>query len=254
MASPRQKAERVYGLSAALTTFDERPDAVLSIAHTEDARYALAGMLKRAARLRIAYREVDDATLARMAQSVHHEGVCLLVKPKPALDVGALTQSARERGLVLALDGVENPHNVGAILRSAAYFGVRATVYASQGTESSLAPQLSAAARRVAEGGAELVEVSRVERLAPVLKQLKAAGMCVIGSDAHGKEPLSALRWPARSVIVLGHEQHGLSREVRAQCQKLVSIPGSERIDSLNVSVAAGIFMASYAAKHGVGA
>jgi TrmH RNA methyltransferase len=239
-------------LSAALTTFEARPDAVLSIAHTEAVRHELAGMLKRAARLRIAYREVDAETLARMAQSVHHEGVCLLVRPKPALDLGDLTRTTRERGLVLALDGVENPHNVGAILRSAAYFGVRAVVYASEAHESSLVPQLSAAARRVAEGGAELVEVSRVERLAPVLKQLKAAGMSIIGSDAHAKEALPSLRWPARSVIVLGHEQHGMSREVRAQCQKLVGIPGSERIDSLNVSVAAGIFLASYAAKHGV--
>ena len=94
----------------------------MSIAYTAAVRKPLADMLRAAARRHIAYREVDTEELARMAQSVHHEGVCLLVAARPAPKLSELLKSVRDGGLLLALDGVENPHNIGAILRSAAYF------------------------------------------------------------------------------------------------------------------------------------
>jgi TrmH RNA methyltransferase len=244
----KPKGERVYGLSAALATFAQRPDAVLSIAHTEAVRAQVAEMLRAAAKKRIAYREVDEEALTKLAQSVHHEGVCLLVRPKPAPTLEALARATGQRGLVLALDGVQNPHNVGAILRSAAYFGAAALLYASEE-----ASPLSAAARRVAEGGAEHVSVVHQAELAPALRQFEQAGFTIVGSDAHAPTSLGKFQWPARSVLVLGHEQRGLTKPVRALCRSLIAIPGSAQVDSLNVSVAAGIFLASYAGAHGVG-
>ncbi|MET0384546.1 MAG: RNA methyltransferase [Polyangiales bacterium] len=250
----RQVAERVYGLAAAKAAFAARPDAVVSIAYTESLRHVLADMLRNAARRRIAYREVDEDELGRMAQSVHHEGICLLVQPRSALTPQALLESLRERGLLLALDGVQNPHNVGAILRSAAYFGVRGLIQPAARTESSQpGMSLSAAARRVAEGGAEHVPVLRVPELPALLATAQRAGITIIGSDAHAETSVDDYRWPARSLLVLGHEQHGLSREARAACQTTLRIAGSEHIDSLNVSVAAGIFLASYVRMHGAG-
>ena len=242
-AAKQPKGERVYGLSAALAAFAARPDDVLSIAHTEAVRAQVADMLRAAARKRIAYREVDAESLERLAQSVHHEGVCLLVRPKP---VPSLEQVARAGGLVLALDGVQNPHNVGAILRSAAYFGARALLQVNAEDV-----PLSAAARRVAEGGAEHVGVLRVAELAPALRSLAKAGFSVVGADARAPEQLSSYRWPERSVLVLGHEQRGLTGPVRAACTTLLGISGSAQVESLNVSVAAGIFLASYAAGRG---
>jgi TrmH RNA methyltransferase len=236
----------VYGLSAARSVLERRPQSVISIAHTPEVRRAIADMLREAARRRIAYREVDEAELSRMADSVHHEGVCVLVKPQPALDLAQLLQGVADHALLLALDGVQNPHNVGAILRTAAYFGVSALLLAD--AERSL---LTAAARRVAEGGAEVVPVLHVAALGPALRTLAEAQFVVVGADARAKVALPALRWPKRAVLVLGHEQHGLSAEARKVCKTLVGIPGSAAIESLNVSVAAGIFMASYAAAHG---
>lgn len=243
----RARGERVYGLAAALAAFETRPDAVLSIAYTEALRHPLAALLKAAARRRIAYREVDAESLTRMAQSVHHEGVCLLLRPRPAPELPELMQSLGTQGLLLALDGVQNPHNVGAILRSAAYFGVRGLLYAS---EERSAP-LSAAARRVAEGGAEYLPALAVSSLDNVVRAAKREGIAIIGSDARARVSVASYAWPARALLVLGHEQHGMSRVVREQCDQLLRIegPGAERIDSLNVSVAAGIFMASYAAR-----
>jgi RNA methyltransferase, TrmH family len=239
-----ERTERVYGLSAARAVFEQRPEAVISIAHTKPARAALADMLREAASRRIAYREVDAESLARMADSVHHEGVCLLVRQREAVSAESIALSLGARGLVLALDGVQNPHNVGAILRSAAYFGAHAVIYASEQDKA-----LAASARRVAEGGAERVSVARVPKLSDALSTLADHGLTVIGSDARAKLRLDSYRWPARAVLVLGHEQHGLTPEVRAVCSTLLRIAGVDGMDSLNVSVAAGIFLASFAAQ-----
>jgi RNA methyltransferase, TrmH family len=240
-------AERVFGLAAAQAAFSVRPDAVKSIAYTAALRRPLADMLREAARRRIAYREVDAEELTRMAASVHHEGVCLLVTARPAPKAAELLERVAEQGLLLALDGVENPHNIGAILRSAAYFGVRGLVYTS--AEGSL----PAAARRVAEGGAEYVPVVRVQELSSLLREAKRDDIAVIGAGAHAKSSLDRFRWPERALIVLGHEQRGLSREAQTLCDKTVRIAGSQQVESLNVSVAAGILLASYAQAHGVG-
>lgn len=252
MSNRRSAAERVYGLAAARAVFASRPEAVLSIAHAAELRHALAPVLRAAAQRRIAYREVDSDELARMAQSVHHEGVCMLVQPRSPVTLKALLDAPAGRGVLLALDGVQNPHNIGAILRSAAYFGARGLVYAAPDSASAktAAPALSPAARRVAEGGAEYVEVLRVPALAPVLEGARRAGFRVVGSGVRASSSLANFSWPERSVLVLGHEQHGLTREVAERCEFSVRIAGSEQLESLNVSVAAGVFLASYAAVH----
>jgi TrmH RNA methyltransferase len=241
-----ERTERIYGLAAARAAFEERPEAVISIAHTKLARAALAEMLREAAGRRIAYREVDAESLARMADSVHHEGVCLLVRQREEVSPEgiALGLALGARGLVLGLDGVQNPHNVGAILRSAAYFGAHAVIYAGE-PDKALAPS----ARRVAEGGAERVTIARVPKLSDALGTLADQGLSIIGSDARAKLRLDSYRWPQRAVLVLGHEQTGLTPEVRAVCSTLLRIAGVEGMDSLNVSVAAGIFLASFAAQ-----
>ena len=238
----------MYGLAAARAAFDTRPDAVLSIAHTLALRQALAPMLREAARRHIAYREVDDAALAQMAESVHHEGICLLVRPRSTLALRELAEQVDDVGLLLALDSLQNPHNIGAILRSAAYFGVRGVLLPE-----AHASKLSAAARRVAEGGAEHVPITVVPELAPALLRLADAGFGVVGADARARQPLHALRWPERAVLVLGHEQNGISAEARKACQVLTRIAGTEAVDSLNVSVAAGVLMSSFAQYHGFG-
>ena len=240
----KQSADRVYGLSAALAAFKQRPERVVSIAHTRAVRHELADMLREAARRRISYREVDDEALAQLADSVHHEGVCLLVRPQPAVELGDLVESIEDAGLILALDDVQNPHNLGAVLRSAAYFGARGLIVAAD-------MKLTASARRIAEGGAEHVPIVRVEGLPFALRQLAARDFVVIGADTRARIELGGLRWPARAVLVLGHERTGLGEPVRKACTTLVRIAGTDAVDSLNVSVAAGVLLSSYAQQYG---
>ena len=249
----RKTAERVYGLAAAQAAFAARPEAVTSIAYTAALRRPLADMLRAAARRRIAYREVDAEELTRMAQSVHHEGVCLLVAARPTPKPSELLRGLGASGLLLALDGVENPHNIGAILRSAAYFGARGLIYTTSDKAAQADGLLPAAARRIAEGGAEHVPVLRVPQLSSLLREATNEGIVAIACDAHAQARLDDFEWPARALLVLGHEQRGLSRETQAQCQASVRIAGSQQLESLNVSVAAGIFLASYARAHGAG-
>jgi TrmH RNA methyltransferase len=180
-----------------------------------------------------------------MAATVHHEGVCLLVKRRAAASLDDLARSTEPYGLLVALDRVGNPHNVGAVLRTAAFFGVRGLLLADE-KHSALTP----AAVRVAEGGAEHVAVAHGAELAVALHALRANGLGIIGADGRAQTPLPELRWPQRAVLVLGHEDEGLSPTVKKSCDTLVRIGGSGALESLNVSVAAGVLIASYAAAH----
>jgi len=229
-----------------LAVMAQRPDQVLSIAHTRAARKPLANALREAARRRIAYREVDEDELARIAGSLHHEGVCVLAREPAAPDLETIARRTRPRGLIVALDGVQNPHNIGAILRSAAFFGAAGLVLGGQ--RGARAEGLPPAALRVAEGGAEHVGVVRVPDLVAALHQLAQAGLSIVGADAHAERSLTELRWPPRVVLVLGSEAAGLAREVRDMCSATVRVVGRGALESLNVSVAAGVMLASHAA------
>jgi TrmH RNA methyltransferase len=237
--------ERVYGLEAVLAVLRRQPERVLKIAHTKSVRASLGPLLREAARRRIAYRELDDEELARIAGSVHHEGICLLVRTREDASLTELAALTQPKGLLLALDGVSNPHNVGAVLRSAAFFGTKGLLLAARDRE-----LLTPAAIRVAEGGAEHVAIARVAELAPALRALNALGLTVIGADGHARASLAGLRWPERTLLVLGSEDSGLSPAVQKCCERRVQITGSGALESLNVSVAAGVFLASYAATH----
>jgi TrmH RNA methyltransferase len=246
-SAKRDPVERVYGLSAALAAFETRPDHVVNIAYSLQARRALGPMLREAARRRIAYREVSDEELGRMSGSLHHEGVCMLIRRAKAPSFPELSERTTPRGLIIALDHVGNPHNTGAILRTAAFFGARGLVIGGDARDS-----LTPAALRIAEGGAEHVPITHCEDVTAALKGLRAHGLTIVGADSTAKPTTAELDWPARCVIVLGHEREGLSPAARKQCDLRVRIAGTGAIDSLNVSVAAGVLIAGYAAAHGV--
>jgi TrmH RNA methyltransferase len=242
---PLEQTQKVYGLSAVRAVVAQRPEQVLSIAHTRAVRQVLADVLREAARRRIAYREVNEDELSRIAGSLHHEGVCVLALEPAAPELETLARRTEPSGLIVALDGVQNPHNVGAILRSAAFFGAVGLVLAGQ--RGARAEGLPPAALRVAEGGAEHVGVLRIPDLVPALRQLAQAGLSIVGADAHAKRSLTELHWPPRAVLVLGSEAVGLAREVREMCDVTVRVVGRGAVESLNVSVAAGVMLASHA-------
>ncbi len=232
----------MFGLSAARAVMAKRPNDVRLIAHTSDVRHDIADLLREAARLRIAYRELPAGELERIAQSLHHEGICMQVAPRRPATLEDLVQSLGKSGFILALDGVDNPHNIGALLRSAGFFGARGLLV-GKAQEARLTP----AAVRVAEGAAEHVPVCFVTDLPEALAALSKAGATVVGADAHAGKADSEISWPTRTVLVLGNERLGLSAQVKQRCAEFVHIRGSRQVESLNVSVAAGILMSALA-------
>ena len=144
------------------------------------------------------------------------------------------------------LDGVGNPHNLGAILRSAAHFGVAAILLPQA---SNLA--LSGAAARVAEGGAEAVPMVRLDDDATSLAQLGEAGFATVATVVEGGDSVFAMPPPDRLVYVLGAEGEGMDRGLAARCERQVSIPGTGAVESLNVAAATAVLLAAWWSRAG---
>lgn len=243
--------QSVYGVKAALALIERRPDDVLRLHYRKDRRAQLKGVLAWAASKRLPYRELDEDSLKKVAGGSHHEGVVVIAKPLrfTAFDAGGAvprqeqvgSQPARPppRPLWVAVDGVENPHNLGAILRSCAFFGADGVLVGG----ASPGDKVNQAAIRIAEGGAEYVRVTAAADLAQVLTSLGLNGWAVLGLETDGS-PLPRSR-PARPVmLVLGHEHEGLRPLIRQACSAVHRIPGAGPLASLNVSVAAGVALA----------
>jgi len=145
----------------------------------------------------------------------------------------------RDRTVAIALDRVRNPYNIGAILRTAAFFGVPAALLGSPAPH----PALPRDAVRVAEGGAEVLMLSRTTDLADTLARLRQRAIRVVGTDVLATQSAIGFPFERPTVLVMGHEREGMSERVRAQCDALVKIVGSGAVESLNVAVATGVLV-----------
>jgi TrmH RNA methyltransferase len=241
----RQDEVRLYGLNAVLAVFARRPQALRKLYLLPERIPQLQPLLKWCVAHRIGYRVVTADDLHRLAASGHHEGVVADVLRAP---VPELSQWLRDlpggRQCALWLDGVGNPHNLGAILRSAAHFGVSALLLPRH---SSLA--LSGAAARVAEGGAEAVPLVRLGQDDEAIAQLHAAGFRLAATLVRGGDDLFRATLPPRLVYVLGAENEGMSPALAAACDLRLSIPGTGAVESLNVAAATAVLLAQWASR-----
>jgi len=239
-AAPREL--RLYGLNAVRAAFARRPHALRKLYLSEARIPALQPLLKWCVANRIGYRVVGEDDLRKLAASSHHEGVVadlLREEPQPLADW--LTALPTGPQCAIWLDGVGNPHNLGAILRSAAHFGVAAILLPS---DSTLA--LSGAAARVAEGGAEAVPLVRLEDADTSLARLRSAGFALAATVVDGGADLFATGLPQRLVYVLGAEGEGMDRGLAADCDLRLSIPGTGAVESLNVAAATAVLLAAW--------
>jgi 23S rRNA (guanosine2251-2'-O)-methyltransferase len=196
----------------------------------------LSEAIRRATRLGIPLRFEMRETLDRLAGGVPHQGVIAVVSEKPTLSLEALLETAHAPALLVVLDGVEDPRNLGAILRTAEAAGADGVLLPERHSAG-----LSETVGRASAGALEHVRVARVGNLAQSLEALKARGVWVVGFDAVGGERWDAVDLARPVALVLGGEGRGIRRLVREHCDHLVSIPHFGHVGSLNVSVAAGI-------------
>jgi RNA methyltransferase, TrmH family len=241
-AAARREEMRVHGLNAVRAVFARRPDAIRKVYLAESRIPALQPLLKWCAAHRVGYRVVDEPDLQKLAASAHHEGVVADVLCEAPVPLSTWLQ-ALPAGPACAiwLDGVGNPHNFGAILRSAAHFGVAAILLPK---DSGLA--LSGAAARVAEGGAEVVPLVRLGRADNALAQLRGAGFALAATVVDGGQDAFAAPLPPRLVYVMGAEGEGMDRDFAQACDLRLSIPGTGAVESLNVASATAVFLAAW--------
>ena len=241
---PRKEARdllRIAGLPAVSALFATAPERVERLFFDERAKPLLGTFCATLARARKPYRLVGPEELERVAGTLLHGGVVAVAQPRPVamLDAAEAARWARDGDLLLLLDGIGNPHNLGAIARSAAFFGLSRLVLSDHPEQAGP----SDAAYRVAEGGLEHLALYRAPRFAQTLKDLGRVYR-VLGTAAAGGTPLDALERSDRPIaLVLGNEEEGLPRATLAACDEILTIPGSGSVQSLNVSASAAILI-----------
>ena len=228
--------------------FDKRPQALRKLYLVESLIPRMQPVLKWCVANRVGYRVVEEGDLNKLAATTHHEGLVADVLRAPVVPLAQWLEDLGEGpALALWLDGVGNPHNFGAILRSAAHFGVKALLLPAGSTLA-----LSGAAARVAEGGAESVPLVQLPDNAQAMAQLRAAGFGLAATLVEGGEDVFRASLPARLVYVMGAEGEGMDRSLASECDLLVSIPGRGAVESLNVASATAVLLAQWASRrHG---
>jgi 23S rRNA (guanosine2251-2'-O)-methyltransferase len=236
-ALPLPDTRLLVGFHAVTARLRQRPASVRELyvaAGRHDAR--ARDLIERAKVAGVRVHSVDERRLDELARDERHQGVVATVDAAmPHVTLGDVLEHPAEPPLLLVLDGVTDPHNLGACLRSADAFGAHAVVVPKD-----RAVGVNATVAKAASGAADTVPVITVTNLARALREMKAAGVWIIGADTGGEslfeaELSGALAW------VLGAEGEGLRRLTREHCDRIVGIPTAGTVESLNVSVAAGI-------------
>jgi 23S rRNA (guanosine2251-2'-O)-methyltransferase len=187
----------------------------------------------------IAIQRVGKKTLDRRLGDVVHQGVAVRYRPtskRAVADLDDILERADERCLLLLLDGVTDPQNLGACLRTADAAGADAVI-----TPRHRAAGITPVVRKIASGAAERMPFVQVSNLAQALARMASAGILTVGTAAEAKTPIYDADLSGPVALVLGGEERGLRRLTRERCDLLVSLPMAARAESLNVAVAAGI-------------
>ncbi|MDH4275206.1 MAG: tRNA/rRNA methyltransferase [Gammaproteobacteria bacterium] len=249
--TPTRREEKYYGVAACHALWKARAQDIIRVYIHQDLLSEFGPLLKWAAQHRKAYHIVSEEDLERLTRAEHHQGICLLALEREVWSFDTWRKSPAAQSptnpLLVYLDGVENPHNLGAIVRTCAHFGVSAIL-----GEHLRLPRMSASACRVAEGGAEYVTMVTLERPSHQLGELRNAGyqLCAVHA-APGAKSVYTHGFTARSVLMLGAEQTGISSAIQRVADLSIQIPGSGLVESLNVSVAAAIIISEYHRQHG---
>jgi len=234
---------KICGVNACHAVAARRPDDVRRVYINAALLPDFGPFLKRCAASRIAYHVVEDAELEKITQSVHHEGVCFIVREKAPVSLRQLLAVPGPRVLVY-LDGVQNPHNLGAIVRVCAHFGAVGVLAAGADAAA------STAMLRTAEGGGEWVEVLPVHTGPDPLLAARAAGYRLIATASRATSDLYSRPLPARVILMLGSETHGLSPALLRLADDTVRIPGTGHLDSINVACACAVLLSEYWRAH----
>ena len=243
--SPRDEQNVVYGVNAVLEALRAGKRQVEAVVILQSARPdRLKSVLELAREKGVPVQRVPRLDLDRTLGEARHQGVMARIAAARYANADELLDSLASRvgtadpPLVLGLDGIEDPRNMGSILRTAECTGVHGVFIAER-----RAVGLTGVVAKVAAGALEYVPVARVTNLVRLIEQLKERNIWVVGAAGDAKQSYTEWDWTLPAAVFLGSEGHGLHRLVREHCDTLVRIPVAGKLDSLNVSVAAGVLL-----------
>ena len=232
----------IFGFHSVRSRLSREPDSIIEVLYDAQRKDKRATQLKlELDRMGVPHRAEGKKRLAQLSGQANHQGVVALVKParqKPEAALYELLDSLDHMPLLLVLDQVQDPHNLGACLRSADGAGVDAVILPKDG-----ACPVNDTVRRVASGAAETVPVFYVSNLARTLKNLQERQIWLTGLADEASQDFFKADLCGRSAIVMGAEGKGLRRLTREHCDHLISIPMMGSVSSLNVSVATGVVL-----------
>lgn len=234
--------DMIYGIHPILELLRSRPDHISEITIQESrSRARLHDIIELAKKHNIKVRFSRQLKIPGSATKINHQGVTARVTPRPAVSLEKLLEIAGKSAtppILLALDNIMDPHNLGAIIRSAAAAGVSGIILPKDRS----AP-LTATAAKISAGALSLVAVCRVTNLASTIKSLQKKGFWIFGADGSADRSIYETDFSEPACLVIGSEGKGIRPLVKEQCDFLISIPMQGALDSLNASVAAGIIL-----------
>ncbi|MBI1922458.1 MAG: 23S rRNA (guanosine(2251)-2'-O)-methyltransferase RlmB [Geobacter sp.] len=235
------KEEIVYGINSVLEALRGKRRAFELFVAREGQDKRLEKILALVAEKGVAVRQRDKRDIARLCGTEHHQGVALRVEGFAYTDLEDMLARWRETGepgLLVLLDGIQDPHNLGAIIRTAACAGAHGVIIPTD-----RAAQVTAAVEKVSAGAVETVPVARVTNLVQAIETLKEAGFWVYGAVGEAADQLYRQNFSGNVVLVIGAEDEGIRPLVRKKCDLLLSVPLHGGVSSLNASVAAGVML-----------
>ncbi|MEE9258012.1 MAG: RNA methyltransferase [Nitrospinaceae bacterium] len=236
----KEKEFVLYGWNACKRAFENRPQDILRMFFGKERSSQLGAEKKWCASHKLPYRQLDSGDLGKAAASSHHEGIVMVVRPvKPDSVHNLIRKPLPPKGVVVALDRVSNTHNLGGIMRICSFFGVAGVVMGIEKDQAVVTPS----AARMAEGALEDVPLYQSTDLPSALRDFRAGKVFVMGADPEAGRSLFETETSFPCVVVMGNEREGISERVKKRCDVLVRIPGSGRMQSLNVTVAAGAIL-----------
>ena len=225
----------IYGINPVVEALRAGRVRAIRVATRGDKRVEEIFALARQAGVRV--ERVDAEVLERAARGGVHQGVIAELEPRRDYSVAEIVAAAApEPPLIVVLDGIEDPHNIGAVLRAVDAAGAHGVV-----RQARHAAPLDGVAMKASAGAAATVRIATVVNIARAVEELKEAGVWTVGLAGDAPEPYDGVDLTVPTALVLGAEGTGLRRLVRERCDRLASIPMRGSVGSLNVSVAAGV-------------
>lgn len=234
-------SDQVEGRNSVLELLESDNDINKLYVQSGEKHGAIIKIIAKAKEKKVVISEIDKNKLDQMSETHNHQGVIAIVPPynySSVEEILELAKSKDEKPFVIICDGIEDPHNLGSIIRTAECVGAHGVIIPKRRSAA-----VNATVNKTSAGAVAYVKVARVTNLNDTIKELQDNGVWIYGTDMDGTDNYNEVKYDSGVGIVVGSEGFGMSRLVKENCDFLVRIPMAGKINSLNASVSASIVM-----------